>query len=286
MEKRLRFSNRKLWESRTNIRGFKGVADGMDTDEVDLDEKLAVKMHDIGYAHREESLPIPIELFSADFFFHDYESLLYELAQPMKPYRDDQSIYGLIAAFSTTQKTEANYVEIEIGMHETHGDSGGFMSAAVVKVFFEGESISVFPVAIDEDALFMTDYETLELMGEWLGYMWKGIMYCMVHKPEIIRVANHRIPKDESSFTSHTNQRDKRVAKVQRVITIVDDGKSEIIVKRGNHTFTLPVWSVAGHWRTLNNGRQIWVRPHLKGKDRKNGKDLCKKEYRFLREDE
>ena len=133
---------------------------------------------------------------------------------------------------------------------------------------------------------FMSDYETLECIGKWLGYMWKGIQYSMLHKPEVIRMSHHRIPKQERDEAKKSNHDNKRVVKVQRVITIIDDGESEITISNDGYTITLPVWSVAGHWRTLASGRKVWVRPHLKGKDRDKQGVFCHKEYRFVEEDE
>ena len=258
------------------------------TDSVDLNEKQVARMYEIGLAHRDERLPIAIENFSLDFFFEDYESELFKLSQPIHPYRDDQLIYGLRAEFTATEHRGGFYVAITLGMHETHGDSGGYMDIASATVLVDEDGTCVYPGLVDEDAMFMSDYDTIHFLFGFFGYVWKGIQYSMIYKPEVTRVLQHRVPKEErDNITENSDNADrKRVVKVQRVITIIDDGESEITIRRGNHIITLPVWSVAGHWRTLKSGKRVWVKPHLKGKDRENGSVFCPKEYRFEEEDE
>lgn len=48
--------------------------------------------------------------------------------------------------------------------------------------------------------------------------------------------------------------------------------------------YTLPVWGVRGHPRTLPDGRITYVRPYPKGKNRKNPNALVSKEYKFVEE--
>ena len=260
------------------------------TDEVHMTDKIAKRMYEIGKEHMGEKLPVPLEVFSMMFYFDDPE--IFEMFQPMNPYRDDVSILGVKATFVNEQikieSDDLNDVAVCLEFFETHGDTGGMEEIATMQILLFKEGPAVLPLLIEEDALCITDYETIEMVSIWLGYVWQGIQYSMLHKPEITRVTHHRVPKEErdEALKQSDNRNRKRVVKVQRVITIIDDGESEITITRGGHSITLPVWSVSGHWRTYKSGKKVWINSYLKGKERDSNTEFCHKEYRFVEEDE
>ena len=48
----------------------------------------------------------------------------------------------------------------------------------------------------------------------------------------------------------------------------------------GKHkVITCPSWGVMGHTRTLKSGKQIWIKPYRKGKERNNPDAYSPKQY-------
>lgn len=260
------------------------------TDEVQMTDKIAKRMYELGKKHMREKLPVSLEVFSIFFYFDDPE--IYDMFQPMNPYRDDVSIGGVKATFvnenGKTALDDMNDVAVCLEFFESHGDTGGMEDIATMQLLLFKEGPAILPLVIEEDALFITDYETIDMVCVWLGYVWQGIQYSMLYKPEVTRMTHHRVPKEERDeyVKKANNHNQKRVVKVQRIITIYDDGESEITINRHGHSISLPVWSVSGHWRTYKNGKKVWINAYLKGKERDSNTDFCHKEYRFVEEDE
>lgn len=55
----------------------------------------------------------------------------------------------------------------------------------------------------------------------------------------------------------------------------VNDG----VGKRGSFSFSCPAWGVRGHYRHLKNGKVVFVRPFVKGKERASMSGYKEKEY-------
>ena len=47
---------------------------------------------------------------------------------------------------------------------------------------------------------------------------------------------------------------------------------------------TCPCWGVIGHWRTYKTGKQVWIAPYRKGKERKTSSAYSPKEYALKEE--
>ena len=79
--------------------------------------------------------------------------------------------------------------------------------------------------------------------------------------------------------TKHQTLR-KRVVKTIKILQL---NKSEYTTYIGkNRTITCPSWGVIGHTRTLKSGRQIWIKPYRKGKERNNPNVYSSKEYKLV----
>ena len=101
----------------------------------------------------------------------------------------------------------------------------------------------------------------------------------MNNPPEEIRVVEQRGPV---SGNSEDHKENKHTVLVKRIVPIDEAGN---IIKYGvadsGRKYNLPAWSVRGHYRTLPDGREIYIHPYLKDKERKNQDALVKKEYQF-----
>ena len=65
-----------------------------------------------------------------------------------------------------------------------------------------------------------------------------------------------------------------------RTVSITDDIVSSV-TPQNPRLITCPCWGVAGHTRTYKSGRQIWIKPYRKGRDRLNSEAYEPKEYQI-----
>ena len=52
-----------------------------------------------------------------------------------------------------------------------------------------------------------------------------------------------------------------------------------------HHKITCPCWGVAGHMRTYKTGKQVWIKPYRKGKQRHDPAAYVPKEYQLPEEE-
>lgn len=72
----------------------------------------------------------------------------------------------------------------------------------------------------------------------------------------------------------------KRVVKTIRVLQL---NQPEYNTYLGKHkVITCPSWGVIGHTRTLKSGKQIWIKPYRKGKERNNPEAYSAKQYEVV----
>ena len=108
-----------------------------------------------------------------------------------------------------------------------------------------------------------------------------GLQYEVINRPEEFRIIEQRGPI--TSAQEAELRQEKRPILIKRIIPIDTDGNEIKYESTGSgRKYSLPVWSVRGHPRTLPDGRVTYVRPYPKGKDRKNPNALISKEYKFV----
>ena len=119
-------------------------------------------------------------------------------------------------------------------------------------------------------------------LSYWLGNFWLGIQYKMNHRPEEIREVEQR---GEILGNGENYKSDKRIVLVRKIIPV--DGEGNVIEynKKGSwRQYKVPSWGVSGHWRTLADGREIYIQPYYKGKDREKREQYINKQYKFVNE--
>lgn len=198
------------------------------------------------------------------------------LLSNIKHLRPTADVYGLFAKYKYIEKT----VYCGITVCFVDRDTGEEMDAAVFEIGDDGESYAL-PIAISEETL---DYYTLDDLAKlayWLGNFWVGIQYELNNYPEEILIIEQRGPITANQEAEL--RKEKRPIWVKRSISVDADGNEIKYAATGSgRQFTVPSWGVRGHNRTLADGRIIPVRPHRKGKDRKNPEALVSKEYQFV----
>ena len=83
-----------------------------------------------------------------------------------------------------------------------------------------------------------------------------------------------------ATVPANTKGKKKRsVVKVQKTIRL-DSAELKKYAEHHSH-MTCPCWGVVGHWRNYKSGKQVWIAPYRKGKERNNPNAYCPKEYQM-----
>lgn len=90
--------------------------------------------------------------------------------------------------------------------------------------------------------------------------------YMMKQRPETILVVtpNHNM-NSEPSHNSYEKPSHPTNTKIQRIIRMTNEPQPVEETAHTTHTIHCPCWGVAGHYRRYKNGKEVWVKPHLKG---------------------
>ena len=191
-------------------------------------------------------------------------------------YREEAAPYGLFARFLSLQ----NRIFVAITVCLTDKDWANEMPVSVLEIgqgFFH--PLWVNEEAVDQEITYFT-FDDIANLAMWLGNFWCGIQYEMINRPEEVKIVEQRGP---ISGNSDDNFDEAHIILVKHIIPVDENGNKITYSPTGSgREYRTPVWGVRGHPRTLQDGRVTMVRPHLKGKDRKNPSALNEKEYRFV----
>jgi len=113
-----------------------------------------------------------------------------------------------------------------------------------------------------------------------------AIQIAMMYRPEFISNVTIR-HKDKSSEKPERPRKSERIVKVRKVITKeieapVSFEEQPAEEETSGNTIKCPAWGVSGHYRHLKDGRVIWIKPYVKGKERNNPAAYSKKTYQIL----
>lgn len=261
-----------------NINGEK-INFNLPADYFNMTDSTADKIAFIGRRLSFYSQPVSMADFEMNIFGKmNPETQIGGLLSSIKHLRPTADVYGLFARYKYIDKSA--YCAITVCYIDK--DFGSEMETAVFEIS-EDESAYVLPVAISEEAVDYYTFDDLAKLAYWLGNFWAGIQYEVNNRPEEIRIIEQRGPITAAQEAEV--RQEKRPVLIKRIIPIDEEGNEIKYESTGSgRKYTLPVWGVRGHPRTLPDGRITYVRPYPKGKDRKNPNALASKEYKFVEE--
>lgn len=103
--------------------------------------------------------------------------------------------------------------------------------------------------------------------------------YLMSHLPETVMEEREETKRVVSSKKHGKIKYRSEVNLIKRISLRTGDGASK------NHAvITCPAWNVRGHYRQLKDGRSVYVRPYVKGKERKHADKIVDKTYHVKEE--
>lgn len=242
-----------------------------------LKDSVADKIALIGRQYSFFAHPVAMTDFELNIFGEiNPDTQIGGLLSNIKHLRPTADVYGLFARYKYIEKS----VYCAITVCYVDKDFGSEMETAVIEIG-EDENAYILPIAISEEALDYYTFDDLAKLAYWLGNFWVGVQYEVINRPEEFRVIEQRGPI--TSAQEVELHQEKRPILIKRIIPIDADGnKIKYVSTRSGRKYTLPVWGVRGHPRTLPNGKITFVRPYPKGKDRKNPDALISKEYKFV----
>ena len=264
--------------SRIDVCG-KSVDFNLPSDYFELSDRDADKISLIGRRYGFFSQPVSLTDVELSIFDNiSSDTQIGVLLGNIKNKRPTADVYGLFAKYKYIGQSA--YCAITVCFVDK--DTGEEMETAVFEIS-EDETAYVLPVAISEEALDYYSIDDLAKMAYWLGNFWVGVQYELNNRPEEIRVIEQRGPITPQ--LEEKINREKRVVLVKHVIPVNEDGNEiKYSVTNSGRQYTVPVWGVRGHPRTLKDGRVTYVRPYPKGKERNNPEALVEKGYKFVEE--
>lgn len=146
-----------------------------------------------------------------------------------------------------------------------------------------GQGASYYNDDPDTEHMF-SDMECFNEFARSIKALYMAVQRISVKRPEVL--VNTGAAKVEKAVTIKRKGRYKQVRKTQmvKVIRVSDD----VLLRQnsqGHRKITCPCWGVAGHMRTYKSGKQVWIRPYRKGKQRNNPKAYVPKEYQLPKEE-
>lgn len=245
-------------------------------DYFNLSEETADKISIIGRRYDFFTSPISLKEFELRIFGNlNVDTQIGVLLSNITHLRASAEVYGIYATFIYVN--ESLYCAFTICYVDK--DFGQEMETAVVEIG-QDEEPYIVPIVINEEALDYFSYDDIAKLSFWLANFWVGTQYEMNNKPEEIRVVEQRELQTNNNEDYKNNH---RIVLVKQIVPIDENGKRiKYSAIDSKHHYSLPAWGVSGHWRRLKNGKEIYISPYLKGKDRKKSKIFSNKEYRFV----
>ena len=143
----------------------------------------------------------------------------------------------------------------------------------------DGKKVTIETVIVNFDEKFTNEKIVAGIFAN-ATFCYMAIQWALKNKPTIYKdteVVEKREPKD----SKENNNSDANTVLVQRTIINHPDGLEETSV---NKEMKCSAWGVSGHYRHLKNGKVIWVRPYVKGKERNNPEAYNAKTYQFVKD--
>ena len=190
----------------------------------------------------------------------------------------ESSIVPFIDAYCyvNNKGTMCNYVITLIATTIKNTETGDALSCS-------GQTITYHNDGPDTEQM-LSDVEYFNEFARSIKALYMAVQRISVQRPEVlVHTGTEEIERD---VTIKHKGRYKQVRKTKMIKMIrISDEVPARQNPQGHHKITCPCWGVAGHMRTYKTGKQVWIKPYRKGKQRHNPAAYVPKEYQLPKEE-
>ena len=190
----------------------------------------------------------------------------------------ESSIVPFIDAYCyvNNKGTMCNYVITLIATTIKNTETGDALSCS-------GQTITYHNDGPDTEQM-LSDVEYFNEFARSIKALYMAVQQISVQRPEVlVHTGTEEIERD---VTIKHKGRYKQVRKTKMIKMIrISDEVPARQNPQGHHKITCPCWGVAGHMRTYKTGKQVWIKPYRKGKQRHNPAAYVPKEYQLPKEE-
>ena len=146
-----------------------------------------------------------------------------------------------------------------------------------------GQAVSYYNDDPETDHM-LSDMDYFNEFARTIKALYMAVQRISVQRPEVlVHTGTEEIERD---VTIKHKGRYKQVRKTKMIKMIrISDEVPARQNPQGHHKITCPCWGVAGHMRTYKTGKQVWIKPYRKGKQRHNPAAYVPKEYQLPEEE-
>ena len=190
----------------------------------------------------------------------------------------ESSIVPFIDAYCyvNNKGTMCNYVITLIATTIKNTETGDALSCS-------GQTITYHNDGPDTEQM-LSDVEYFNEFARAIKALYMAVQRISVQRPEVlVHTGTEELERD---VTIKHKGRYKQVRKTKMIKMIrISDEVPTRQNSQGHHKITCPCWGVAGHMRTYKTGKQVWIKPYRKGKQRHNPAAYVPKEYQLPKEE-
>lgn len=148
----------------------------------------------------------------------------------------------------------------------------------ILVVLDDGEKVWYEPIILNQSEFFSSSRSTLVPAV----MMYAAVQFAFKNRPAVFREVTEI---KHCSSGAHKSKNCKSSVPVRHLVL---DHKELNELMLGHYTpakreIKCSAWGVSGHWRHYKNGKVVWVRPYVKGKDRHKPEAYIPKTYELPR---
>ena len=172
------------------------------------------------------------------------------------------------AFISFRDKENVDLVLSLFSFHMYDGDGIELVTGTAQRISWMNEDFPLGFEAAQRDKEFNETLRDIKLI-------YLAIENAMNDKPVVFTMVSEHPRRTQKN--SEGNHRKRRSVKVVKTIRLVPEELQKYA--EPHRHMTCPCWGVIGHWRTYKSGKQVWIAPYKKGKERGNPSAYCPKDY-------
>lgn len=175
------------------------------------------------------------------------------------------------AYISFRNSSEVDSVMTLFAFHAYDETGKESLSGTAQKEYWRNANPVVNMLADAEPMNFMEIHRDIKLI-------YLAIQKAMYDKPVIFTESTGEA-RAKTVSTSSKKKTKRSTVKVRKTIQLNQEELKKYAEPHSH--MACPCWGVVGHWRNYKNGKQVWIAPYRKGRERNNPDAYCPKDYQM-----